>query len=672
MKLENHLISYHFRDEDGVLDRIVYQGQELLRAEGITKGMCLSFDLSTFDIWDSRPDSPHLKTLTAVGNRSEMELMISDTKSVLTITRKLSVEDDQQVFVHQQYCLSSKETLLYCNTMVENRTNGVLVSAETNPVEGIIDYDWTLMWPFCEGELHEHAFQMSCEEKTCGYPMTLSMQFLSLFGDGKALYYAIQDPEAVKKQFTFRPGGMITATQYPFVAPGERYDFPTTVIGVLMGDWHAAADVYREYVMREIGWPEKKRRMAQEFRAIRPKGMSFHKDRFEACYCEGASCGDVPTLKDLAKEGIDTYDADLLYILGWHSDGFDTKYPDYRFSDKMGGEVGIGRGFRELHEIGGRVMPYVNTHIGDREGEWYNTVNERGIKNGIACAQRRGDGSTFTEQYDTAPGLVFDAMCPCAPAYADRLVETVEKLRAMGADAIYLDQMMAMPAEFCYNREHGHRTPATAYGEGYHRLVKRVDDVMRKYGEDYLIGSEGVCDAYMRYVDYAATVWDRYPGRFPENHQEIARYTLPLMMLGLRGWKESPEGIMGMAFVHFMIFDALIPNGELIRRYVALYKQYGDLYSYGRFMDSLGITGYPHTVSCGMMLSPNKRRAAIHFFNHSEDEIAFSLTLSLSQAGAFGTICLIIDPESGEHYELETPTLRLKGKETRALIVELS
>jgi len=672
MKLENHQITYHFRDEDGVLDSVVYQGKELLCDDVIAKGMCLSFDLSTADIWESRPDAPHLKTVTAVGNPAEMVLSISDVNSVLTIHREMTVADGQNVLVRQQFRLSAANTLLFCDTTVENQTKGVLVSAETNPFEGIIDRDWTLMWPFCEGELHEHAFQMPCEEKHCGYPMTLSMQWLTLFGNGTALYYAVEDPEAVKKQFTFRTKGEMTATQYPFLAPGERYDFPTTVLGPLAGDWHVAADVYREYVIREIGWPEKRRKMAKEFRAIRPKGMSFYRNRFEACYCDGASCGDVPTLKDLAKHGIETYDADLLYILGWHADGFDTKYPDYRFSEKMGGEDGIRQGFREIHEVGGHVMPYVNTHIGDREGEWYNALNEQGIKNGVACAQRKGDGTTFTEQYDTAPGLVFDAMCPCASAYADRLVETVEKLRAMGADAVYLDQMMAMPAEFCYNRDHGHKTPATAYCEGYHRLVKRVDDVMRKYGEDYLIGSEGVCDAYMRYVDYAATVWDRHPGRFPENHQEIARYTLPLMMLGLRGWEEPPEGIMGMAFVHFMIFDGLIPNGELIRRYVKLYRLYGDLYSEGRFVDALGIMGYPKTVSCGMMLSADNKRAAIHFFNHSTEACAFSLKLTLSQAGANGVIRSIVDPESGERYEHDTLLLQLTGKETRALLVELS
>jgi len=105
----------------------------------------------------------------------------------------------------------------------------------------------------------------------------------------------------------------------------------------------------------------------------------------------------------------------------------------------------------------------------------------------------------YEETYPTSGKAVDVAMCPASEAFQKAIVAAADKVRAAGTDAIYLDQISEMRSYLCFDPNHGHTTPATAYYEGYSQLLNDISNVMDRYGQDWFLLCEGVCDCYYDY-----------------------------------------------------------------------------------------------------------------------------------------------------------------------------
>ena len=175
------------------------------------------------------------------------------------------------------------------------------------------------------------------------------------------------------------------------------------------------------------------------------------------------------------------------------------------------------QGVEQVHEVGGKALIYINLHIADTASNWYK-------EHGESCAIRTAYGSVLHESYGT--GLDYVAMCPSASAWQNAIVAAVERTRKNGVDGYWFDQLMEMPGNLCYNREHGHTTPATAYAEGYDTLFERINALTAE--KDCIYACEGTCDAYLRYIDCCGLMWARQFGSSPQSAPKITRYTLPM------------------------------------------------------------------------------------------------------------------------------------------------
>lgn len=123
--------------------------------------------------------------------------------------------------------------------------------------------DATILWPAVEGVLiedlkHREGNWLNYREIEypnhgwCGYyPGAASMQFLAYSTRGKTLYFASHDASHATKEIEYSrdaDGARLIQKVYPGAIGKGRYEllYPV-VLSVLDGDWHAAAQRYRDW-----------------------------------------------------------------------------------------------------------------------------------------------------------------------------------------------------------------------------------------------------------------------------------------------------------------------------------------------------------------------------------------------------------------------------------------
>jgi hypothetical protein len=98
---------------------------------------------------------------------------------------------------------------------------------------------------------------------------------------------------------------------------------------------------------------------------------------------------------------------------------------------------------------------------------------------------------------------------------------------AWGADCVFLDQTAGAPSSFlCFDRRHGHPTPALACGPGKTRLSERAREMVRAHGPEAALGAEYIADCILQYYDFTIPFG---LGFFYEGQHfgEMYRFTFP-------------------------------------------------------------------------------------------------------------------------------------------------
>ncbi|MGN1367581.1 MAG: DUF6259 domain-containing protein [Aristaeellaceae bacterium] len=606
-------------------------------------GYQLTVNTSTGDIWKTvRGDEVTLKAEDAA------EVCCVRGEGSLTVTHVHPLQD-AAITVTQTWTLTDSGLAL--DTAIDNAcADAVVTEAVALDLKGLADAEepLSLLWPDKEGALYASALQEGKSgplKLTAGYPSPMSMQYLALYNRQESLYFAVHDPAREYKEFTFSASGgaaQIGCRQYPFVGAGQRRSLAPTCLALDEGGWYACADRYRAYLL-DNGFCKESGQMARGFSGIACVCLSRYRDRREHVYTGGS--GEHKDMAQLSRENKSRFGTDLMIVMGWHERGFDSRYPDYEFIAGDGGEEAFRQGVEEVHAQGGRVIPYINLHIADTMSRWYGEACGSGQTNGAACAILTKYQSVLHESYGT--GLDYVAMCPMAQAWQDALVEAVRRLRRNGADGLWMDQLMEMPGNLCYNRAHGHTTPATAYAEGYGQLLARIDEAMREEEGDYFYCCEGVCDAYIGVIDICGLMWARLPGSDPAIAQQVTRYTMPCKFFGLPSAQGNADEAVRYAHA-WTLADGMLctVQNPVIKRYAALAERYPALYCDGRYMDARGLGELPEGVSGGVLISGDGTQAAIQLANTGARAAQATLTLE-----GYGAVMGMWNAESGAALE---------------------
>lgn len=678
-------------------------------------------DISTNDIFTSNPtgSSTYLVTsrnikptfsVTKTDDSIELKLIYnvsfeanSVTKTGIEVTNTIKVIKDNPEF---SYFYEIKNDLE--NSVIVTFTGAQLSGIKENEKE------WTLFWPFKEGKLYENAVSDMKNGKlnplSCIYPVPMSMQLMQIYSKNESLYFLVKDNTREyktmnfgsfigKKQYDYQGVSAsdkisMSATLYPFISTGGKASLAEMTVGLSNhGDYYQGADSYRNFLVNS-GMTMNHTDYVKDWTGMSVMVASQYGDKFNYSYTEDSRY--LETFLDWAKRS-NRYNLYNCVFIGWNDGGFDSMYPDYEFKQNVNGDVGFGEeNFKTLmdrmHQSGNDGYGYLNVHVADIESKWSNTIvdEDKGLTNLDVCSLKvQGFDTTMdkadyadyrlVEGYGTATSYV--AMCPKAKAFQEAIYEGAKRLRKNGIDGLILDQLMEMPCTLCFDRSHGHRTPATAYGEGYEEMLTMIDKAFTENGTgDFIYTCEGVCDAYINHVHMCGYMWARKLGAQDnslasvagaDKHNmspEITRYTMPSKFLGIEGagalMYSTDE--FAKAFVEFdpLLGDPFKPSEQL---FLDLYNQ-DSTYLRGKFLDKLGTVCSDQDLIYGLCLSENGKELLVNYYNFSdEDKSNITIQFDLKRICGATTIKKVENMISGDALNFNNNLVSIDGVEAKGV-----
>ncbi len=503
-------------------------------------------------MWEARSWEERLPEQVQMTHASadKLELLFSDFAGIRArVLLQIAVQDDGFSFTAH----------------VSNDDSGVVVGVIMPCLDGMTDAgEGTLYYPDRAGAkiakpfaaLREAAFGRS-------YPVPLSAQFLTYNTGTDGWLLACHDTAMSYKELLMGgPERQIRITQFPFVEAGKSATLAPVVLQGYAGDWHIAADRYRAWFDSWRSPP-----VSQALSHFPVFGSVVIRARpVEDAYLQdvskdmevGTYAAAIPALQRLRAKGIDG-----VHIVGWHGQGHDTDYPEFRIPDDFGGREGLRAMADSAHAMG--LIPGYYTN-----GRLANTRNPLFLAH-PEWLVRLPEGSQVREHYGAE---CFDVLCPHAAGFIAHLEEIVSDLATnFRAAFIQIDQVGAAAGLLCFDPRHGHRTPATAWVEGYARMLKRLLAAAHRVNPDFWIWTEGNWDFSGQHVALQqGGFWQDHAGMQP--FPQLFRYTFPddLMM-----------GDVMNGGVPFWVKDAQEPAV----RFVTAHR---DFFARSRFMDNVGLS----------------------------------------------------------------------------------
>ncbi len=619
-----------------------------------TGSFTLTLNEKESDIWKTDPES---KENVTVSEKDAVIKHFKDGNKVKVVA--VIHRENGSVALIREYSLDGGKINIEA-TVESYLSEGVVIDTVPLYLGGVESRRRAMncLWPYKTGTLYKMGnIDNGSSEEDGGkiisesYPTPISMQTVILYDSDKTVSYTVEDKKAEYKTFFYKSeadrSASIWCNLMPFAAPYEEKSLAPIVIECFDArDWTKAADSYREFII-EAGWSKTPTESAKNFTGGNGWDLNTYLNNYLTKYTESAPASVSQTLLTSMKLIQNRTGLDYMWITGWHDGGFDTYYPDYEFSDMMGGEAGFIEGLSDIHSLGGKAIVYINAHMSDKESKWYNTKGENG-KYGEICAIKKADGTVYIETYPTSGGAVDVAMCPSSKAFIDAILSAAEKVRSAGADAIYLDQISEMRSYLCFDPSHGHSTPATAYFEGYSKMLDGVSSVMDKYGEDWFLLCEGECDVYGKWIDV-------FCGYTDTNFLPLTRYTLPNKIVGRDLESETKETHFSSAFVlgepfichRYHVMQSKNYDNKNLKRFLELYKKHPEIYLSGRYVYQKGLSdGIPSSYEVGVMLGEDGESSGVTLYNSSSlggGKITFTYT------PPEGEIFKAFNAESGEN-----------------------
>lgn len=646
----------------------IFNGEKELTSEKDAGNFTLYVDFNTVDPFDARESFAELARLSSADAAMKSK-SVKDTEDGMALTAEYELTAEgkegkitvrQEIFV-KDYAFEA-EIVYTVKNEIAGSTVVALVSAQSGGMEG----DYTLFWPLHEGYLIPSAISAAKEGKLSvgredsawrdvnvkkivySYPAPLSMALTQIYNENNSLYLYAKDATNEIKRFNFgvfdgksdydegkENACSLSLTQYPYVSAGaEKTTYPV-VVGVAQGGWFAGSDSYREYKLTQDIRIKQYTDKVIDSNAIFSDTACQPNMQPKLCYDLSGSTGGRFTM-DLASQAdwVDEMYIDNMISIGWHSDGFDTMYPDYQFHSAMGTEADFKSGVEKLHKNGDKIYPYLNAWAILAESEWYRS--DGGVGDRVAVKKRSFDGTNYNMSNYYTWGK-FIGVCPYTDEYVKIFTEAADRLARNGVDGLWLDQLMEMPAEFCYDKSHGHTNPATAYGQGMEKLMTSVRKTFEKYTDDFYFVCEGLNDAYLKYIDIPGNMWARAL-TFGENcAPEITRYTIPSRILGLWNKDDAITTPNEHAIACYLGDPLLMQGGSknpYSRAYIELYERLPDIFATGRFFADKGLSGIPENVR--VSVKAGKDRFVVTAYNLGETDVEFKLKMDLAAIGFKG------------------------------------
>ena len=665
IKINNNVFTMEIDSDSGSFISLVNNetGRDFLSGYGSNWSFLI--DLTTSDYYQSNSK----RAITINSNDYTPIIKVLDNEMNVVINYKYNVtfenggNEYSGIVVNQYITINKNDGEILVDYSVENNlnTDSVIITFDSVVLTGIKDEKKSLdlFWAFREGMIQEDIITKDVSTSK-QYPSQYSMQLMQLFDEEDSLYYYIKDNTREYKVFNYGKDSKnlkldsMYCTQYPFISSGEAKNLWSTVIGIdSYNEWYSGSDSYRNYLI-EQEMDRDYNDYVSEWTGFTGSFVAEFNDKLVIPYV-GAGSPDKTIYNQ------DSYGIDTIVLIGWHEGGFDSMYPDYNFIEGSGyGEENFKKMVENAHANGDKIIPYLNAHITATNSIWGQQINSLGIKNIDSTAIKK-EGFTvstsnyanymYKESYGTS--ISYYATCPNSQAFLEQLEVVVERLASCGVDGLWMDQMMEMPAYLCYDPTHDHKTPATAYGEGYKKMYEMIDATFAKYNIEHLIFAEGTTDAWIEYIDICGLMWGR-PFYAEGQDPNTAIYTIPAKFLGI----DSANTLYANAhaFLYGLPFKEVSSTSAKV---IKLFEENMDIYMYGRFMDTLGIEYQNKNVLAGVIKGEGNS-VGIQLYNNSSSAQTVFLEIELEELGIDGEITSVVNMFDNSVVEVKNNKVTIK------------
>lgn len=389
------------------------------------------------------------------------------------------------------------------------------------------------------------------------YPGYASFQMCSLYHTDRAgFYYAAYDGAGYYKRFCFGPNEDgrsldLYLTHYPEGQglPGGRYISPfPVVIGTFKGDWLTAAEIYRQWAVKQI-WCS---RGTREQRSDVPQ---WHKDLAVWEFQTGNSYALMHQFRALLGLPFANH---WNYIWKDKSQG-DRGSPDL-FPPK-GGEAQMREETAKLKQAGIYTVPYfLGSALDVKSPQYAEWGMEKFLTRGGESHYALGDSnSPYIWIY--SEDLKFAWPCIHLDAWPDKAVEVIRHMMELGSGGVYLDTTTGNAYQ-CFSKDHGHSVGGGNYwAQGNRKYMKRIRDVIKKINPDAIMTGENPCEFYNDLIDGYLLYVSHFPTHVPAfqaiYHDYVATYGQFLSSPAKIGEDYPLTLPMGIDFINGDQFGAL-------------------------------------------------------------------------------------------------------------------
>lgn len=597
--------------------------------------------------------------------------------------------------VKYRFTLEEGSSLLFCDIELNN-------DLHLNCSEDVVGVGFPQLQGVCIGDrsdddilVRPNRFGEKIKDPVgkCGtYTRTLlyggfaSMMWMDIYDEDAGLYMASYDRDLMLTALESTPDCNRKAMnlgmrKYAYIPVGSSWRSNPFVIGVHRGDWHWAADRYREWAESWMAKPcvPKELKWSDGWYGVHFKANGEIRFRF----------------KDIEDLFEDAEYLGLNHIQFWGQmvgDGccYRFYYPDPR----LGTLEEFKRAISSVKAKGGIIgfyfniqafSPYIKEYLATRGiripdseeiPDWMGEFRN--------YAQVNFDGST-TVQY---PGREFEndgfrIMCTFSKGWQKYLVYwIVEKyLREYGANFAYVDQTFSPSVSYCFNFAHGHRHHGCSV-QGRVETIKKLSEEGRKLNQSFSICIEGNGDSVGQYCDFHLYTSFSSQTRYPA--PEVFAYTFPDYII-IDGFANPPvewigrcyypdmdsevclEDLVNRIYLLGFRFDVTpLPMGsrikkgeplvEYIRKLIALRKKVKHLQYESRFMDDLGVRCTSEKVVVKAFKGLDGRRVLINLVDYRTEKnrllIEVDAELYSLTGGALCKLYAVDDEEAGLEVKL--------------------
>ncbi len=333
------------------------------------------------------------------------------------------------------------------------------------------------------------------------YPgATVPMPFWAAYDETRrtGLYMGVHDPLASTKDLQFRTNtkGRTVHVKVTHVAenagrPGNDYRGPGAVVWrTFTGDWFDACLIYRDWVRASAKWYP--RLVAGEGRADTPLWM-----RELPLWILGGGTNYKATIAGLRKVQKEYGVPIAIHWYTWHKIPFDNDYPHY-----FPTADGFAEAVAEVQKDDIYVMPYINGRLWDTQDR--GAEDFQFSKVALPAATKDAKGKPNVEMYGSknpdGSRVKLAVMCPATRLWQDKVGRIVDRLfNEVGVASVYIDQISACRAEYCYDPTHGHPIGGGHWwSAGYWEMMDRIRE---KMPQRCMVTSECNAEPFVRHFD---------------------------------------------------------------------------------------------------------------------------------------------------------------------------